>query len=571
MIRETTTDEALRHEQTRLSDRIFVDRYARDEGAWWVYRGRVAPESDVNDVYVRILKHRHPAEGRLRRELAQLQDLALPGLVPLIAAGETAYRTLYTVDTPPHEGGNLRRMLEEGGPLPWSATIAVAIQLVALAQALRGAGVARVAFRLEDIVWCGDREHPVAVCVHPLSLAWLFRPPALVLLGAMPEEAASLPDSGPDGASEEVFRLAATLYELCTGHPPYADEPTALRTMSNADQFRDVPLDVEAAFARALDRDPARRLASFERMGAVFQALAVTHRIETRIDYLFAGTLQIGDVIDVGTTASIHQAWQRHVFLRPVALKLLLPGPEQCPDECLRLRYEGFILNRIGYRCGPFAYTVDRVGGRSYAVLHLLDGRPAEEFCRPDAHLEPPEVIEVGLQLVAALRAAHDVGVVHRDINPRNVLIHRKEAIQAHLIDFNRALPSEQFFAGFHASFSPTSAERRTMLEDVVVEDPRYSAPEVQTHRRFSPASDVYALGVLLHHLATGALPGAKRLARIKGGVAADALNRTLEQMLDPAADRRPKLPELHDKLTAGKPPRPRPRRHPNGSSANRD
>ncbi len=102
-------------------------------------------------------------------------------------------------------------------------------------------------------------------------------------------------------------------------------------------------------------------------------------------------------------------------------------------------------------------------------MRHLLDGRPAEEYCQPDAHLEPPEVIEVGLQIVVALRAVHDVGVVHRDINPRNVIIHRKEAIQAHLIDFNRALPSEQSSPGSTRGLvSPTSAERRTMLDLLV-------------------------------------------------------------------------------------------------------
>ena len=165
--------------------------------------------------------------------------------------------------------------------------------------------------------------------------------------------------------------------------------------------------------------------------------------------------------------------------------------------------------------------------------LSVLSGKNPEEALRP-----------VGL-IADALRYAHAKGVVHRDIKTANILLDGRGA--PYLIDFGvAAIPDEAGAAGGGTSISASP-------QQIAGEAPR-------------PADDIYALGVLLHELLTGAPPsagGTVSLTLPDGGAAPEAVNALIKDMLAADAAARPSAEEVAERLNAaGFAAGPAPRRY---------
>ncbi len=127
----------------------------------------------------------------------------------------------------------------------------------------------------------------------------------------------------------------------------------------------------------------------------------------------------------------------------------------------------------------------------AYVVMRLLEGRPLAERIA-EGPLPWPEAVAITAGLAQVLAAAHDKGIVHRDVTPENVLL---AADGPKLLDF-----------GIAAFIGET--------DDQLVADfgtPPYVAPERLKGTTADPAVDVYALGVLLFEMLTGALPYPER------------------------------------------------------------
>ncbi|WP_173081743.1 serine/threonine-protein kinase [Phytohabitans rumicis] len=122
-----------------------------------------------------------------------------------------------------------------------------------------------------------------------------------------------------------------------------------------------------------------------------------------------------------------------------------------------------------------------------YLVMELVDGQLLADRLRAGA-LPWPEAARMAAQVAGALAAAHRLGVVHRDVKPGNVML---TAAGAKVLDF-----------GIAALLDRPEPER-----GLVVGTPGYVAPERLAGAAAEPASDVYALGVLLHEALTGRPP----------------------------------------------------------------
>jgi len=118
------------------------------------------------------------------------------------------------------------------------------------------------------------------------------------------------------------------------------------------------------------------------------------------------------------------------------------------------------------------------------------------------------QVISIGLQLVGALEALHSVGVVYRDLSTSNVLVDFDEAVPVvRLIDFNHALVSDGFFARLDERYATPPELRKRPARELRLDKMEYSAPELRGGKPATPASDVYALAVLLYRALTGRRP----------------------------------------------------------------
>lgn len=167
-----------------------------------------------------------------------------------------------------------------------------------------------------------------------------------------------------------------------------------------------------------------------------------------------------------------------------VALKVLRPGVSAQLDDEVRLARK---VTHPGV-CRVFDLSVHRDAERAlpFVTMELIDGVSLSNRLRSEGKLGEREVLRVATAVSEALAAAHRAGVVHGDLKPANVLV--TPAGRVVITDFGLA----------RASDSSRAADRAT---------PAYLAPEQVEGLPPTPASDVYALGVMVYELSTGALP----------------------------------------------------------------
>jgi serine/threonine-protein kinase len=170
---------------------------------------------------------------------------------------------------------------------------------------------------------------------------------------------------------------------------------------------------------------------------------------------------------------------------QPVALKFL---PEQLADDQGRLERffnEVRIARQISHPNVCRVYDIGEVEGFHYLSMEYVDGEDLASLLRRIGRLPGDKAIEIARQLCAGLAAAHDKGVLHRDLKPGNVMIDGRGKVR--ITDFGLAA-----LAG-----AVQGAEIR-------VGTPAYMAPEQLAGREVTVRSDVYALGLVLYETLTG-------------------------------------------------------------------
>jgi eukaryotic-like serine/threonine-protein kinase len=212
---------------------------------------------------------------------------------------------------------------------------------------------------------------------------------------------------------------------------------------------------------------------------------------------------------------------------RPVALKRLAENLAR--DEDLRRRFlrEARLAARLAHPNVVRVFDVGEDDGRPFMAMEYVEGETlADLVARRDA-LPAPEVAKLGLQMCAALAAAHDAGLVHRDVKPQNLLLGAAGVLK--LGDFGIAVGHEG---------------TRVTLVGTVLGTAGYLAPEQARGEDVTAAADIYAVGAVLYELLTG------RPARTAASLA--DLGATGAFDLPEFAGRvRSARPELRDAVTA--------------------
>ena len=201
---------------------------------------------------------------------------------------------------------------------------------------------------------------------------------------------------------------------------------------------------------------------------------------------------------------------------RPVAVKVL--NPRMVTDEAARERFRrearaaGRLQHSNAVAVTDFGETRD---GLVYIVMELLEGRPMRELLARESPLDPARAVSLMLQASAAVAAAHDAGVIHRDLKPGNIfVVQRPNAPHiVKVLDFGIAkLAADTTGGDEEGESNPVNTLTGT---GVMIGTPRYMSPEQCDGAPLTPASDVYSLGVILYEMLTGQTPfsGATPLA----------------------------------------------------------
>jgi len=204
------------------------------------------------------------------------------------------------------------------------------------------------------------------------------------------------------------------------------------------------------------------------------------------------GTLRILEKVGRGQFGDVYRAWDPALD-REVALKLLRRRGGVSASEDALIVEEGRMMARVRHPNVATIFGAQRIGDVTGLWMEFVRGRTLEAELAERGPFAAEDLAHIGIELCHALAAVHDAGLVHRDVKAPNVM--REASGRIVLGDFGTGRELE------------AEPPQRTELAGT----PVYLAPEVFGGHSASRASDVYSLGVLLFHLATGTYPVGSR------------------------------------------------------------
>lgn len=209
---------------------------------------------------------------------------------------------------------------------------------------------------------------------------------------------------------------------------------------------------------------------------------------ELRLGEEFAG-YRVERELGRGGVAAVYAA--RHLLLdRPAALKVILPGTA-APDARERFVHESRVVAALDHPGIVPIYDAGELEGIPYIAMRYVGGEDLAVLLGRRGRLEPEQAVRVLEQVASALDAAHERGVVHRDVKPGNVLIER-DSDRIYLTDF-----------GIAASGSSTGLTQTGLF----VGTPDYASPEQIQGEPVDGRADVYALAAVAYECLAGRRP----------------------------------------------------------------
>ncbi|WNG40039.1 protein kinase [Archangium violaceum] len=221
-----------------------------------------------------------------------------------------------------------------------------------------------------------------------------------------------------------------------------------------------------------------------------------------------AGRYQVVRFLSRGGMGEVYAAEDLSLH-EPVALKTIRPELAATPDALLRFKRELRLARRVTHAnvCRVFDIGEHEVvpveGGASYRIvfltMELLAGRTLHEQLFRQGRMPPEQVLRLAEQMAGALDAAHAAQIIHRDFKPGNVML----------------VPAPPAAGGLRAVVTDFGLARGELLEGDgstsreghIVGSPFYMSPEQLEGLPLSPASDIYAFGLVLFEMVTGQRP----------------------------------------------------------------
>ena len=238
----------------------------------------------------------------------------------------------------------------------------------------------------------------------------------------------------------------------------------------------------------------------------------------------FADRYRIDKILGTGAMGRVYDATELHSGRR-VALKVLHRERLGEADTMERFRREAEVLASIGHPCIVEIYTFHHTpDGTPYLAMEILEGVTLKTRLQEGGRFEDPrEFQEILDGICGALSAAHERGVVHRDLKPDNVFLLASGQPRAKLVDFGLSRMAK--------------TDKSITHSGMILGTPRYMAPEqIRDASSAGPSGDIYSIGVILHEALTGQSPyPAQDYGQLLGCV--------LEARIVPLRDLRPELP----------------------------
>ncbi|MGH7301426.1 MAG: serine/threonine-protein kinase, partial [Candidatus Rokuibacteriota bacterium] len=185
---------------------------------------------------------------------------------------------------------------------------------------------------------------------------------------------------------------------------------------------------------------------------------------------------------------------QRDVAIKEVQMPASVPVSERDAVKA-RLSREARAAARLSHPNAVTIFDVVEAEGLSYIVMELVDAPTLADLVKDEGPLQPERAAEVGMDVLAALEAAHREGIVHRDVKPGNVMVTANSADtqgRSKLADFGIA---------------SLKGDPKITATGMIMGSPSFMAPEQATGEESGPMADMWALGATLYYAVEGRPP----------------------------------------------------------------
>ncbi len=207
---------------------------------------------------------------------------------------------------------------------------------------------------------------------------------------------------------------------------------------------------------------------------------------------LRAGTIlndryEILNTVGTGGMADVYRA-RDNVLKRSVAVKVLKQEYSSDAGFVAKFRREAQAAGGFSHPNIVSVYDVGVQNGMYYIVMELVEGITLKKYIEKTGRMEEREAVEVAMQVARGLQAAHEQGIIHRDVKPQNIIISREGKIK--VADFGIA------------RVSSTETISATTMGSV-----HYISPEQARGGACDARSDIYSLGITMFEMVTGQVP----------------------------------------------------------------
>jgi len=204
---------------------------------------------------------------------------------------------------------------------------------------------------------------------------------------------------------------------------------------------------------------------------------------------LFAGRYEVIEALGQGGMGKVFKVYDRKIS-EVVGLKLIRPEISVNSMAIERFKNELKIARKISHRNICRMHDLGEEGFFNYITMEYVAGEDLKRFIRRAGTLSSGKAINIAKQVAEGLAEAHQLGVIHRDLKPQNIMIDQDG--NAKIMDFGIA------------RFVDTD---RMTGSGVMIGTPEYMSPEQAELKEVDKRADIYALGVVLYEMVTGRVP----------------------------------------------------------------
>lgn len=206
-----------------------------------------------------------------------------------------------------------------------------------------------------------------------------------------------------------------------------------------------------------------------------------------KIGMVIGGRYEIQELIGTGGMSDVYKA-RCNKLNRNVAVKILKQEFAENREFVAKFRREAEAAANLMHPNIVTVYDVGEENGISYIVMELVDGYTLKEYIEKKSRLAINECISIAIPIASGIEAAHNKGIIHRDIKPQNVIISKDGKVKV-------------------TDFGIAKTTTSNTISSNVMGSVHYTSPE-QARGGFSDEkSDIYSLGITLFEMVTGRVP----------------------------------------------------------------